>query len=96
MKPPTFATLRELWADLLDYEQRGWVLRDDGRVLCPIHAQVAQCDERGHVVGPWTEHPLDDEIDWRYCQRCGSEFEQRSLHSKGGTLVDRPDDSHDG
>jgi len=76
--PPTFASETELWAALLRPDKNCWVRRDDGRVLCPLHRRVAACEELGHALLPWTEHPLDDELQWRFCRRCGSEFEQRS------------------
>jgi len=74
---PRFASEVEMWDELLRPSLNGWIRLDDGRVLCPIHRGVAECDLDGHQMTPWTEHPLDDELDWRYCRRCGASFEQR-------------------
>ena len=68
-----------LWAELLGPCGEGWVRLDDGRILCPAHYRACRCQEHGHLVSPWTEHPLDDELEWRYCQRCGTRFEQRVI-----------------
>jgi hypothetical protein len=75
--PPRFASEVELWSELLRPSRHGWIRLDDGRILCPNHRRVAECDLDGHQMTPWTEHPLDDELDWRFCRRCGARFEQR-------------------
>jgi hypothetical protein len=62
---------------MLDPSGHGWTRRDDGRVLCKHHSNVAHCDSVGHVVNPWIEHPIDPGLEWRYCELCGSAFEQR-------------------
>lgn len=74
---PRFTSEAELWRQLLSPSEHGWVRRDDGRILCPAHRRVALCDEGDHEMTRWIEHPLDDELDWRFCRRCGAQFEQR-------------------
>ena len=74
---PAFASEREMWEALLSSHQYGWTRRDDGRILCRIHSAVADCDVHGHRKSSWTEHPLDDQLDWRYSIRCGGAFQQR-------------------
>jgi hypothetical protein len=72
---PRFESTENLWRAML---ARGWTRRDDGRVLCPIHTQVADCDRDGHVVTNWMPHPIEpNALEWRYCQRCGANFDQR-------------------
>jgi hypothetical protein len=66
----------EMWAVLED-DEHGWTRRDDGRVLCRIHSHVADCDRDGHRVTPWHAHPIDRGLEWRYCEQCGAQFEQR-------------------
>jgi hypothetical protein len=83
--PPRFANEIELWNHLLQPSIDGWIRLDDGRILCPIHRRVAECELEGHQMKPWTEHPLDDELDWRYCRRCGAGFEQRTTTPAGRT-----------
>jgi hypothetical protein len=68
-----------MWQSLLHPDESGWIRLDDGRVLCPAHRRVAACDRDHHVMLPWHEHPLDDGLAWRYCKRCGGQFEQRIL-----------------
>jgi hypothetical protein len=68
-----------LWAELLGLPDEGWVRLDDGRILCPAHYRASRCQKHGHVLVPWTGHPLDDQLEWRYCHRCGSRFEQRVI-----------------
>ena len=63
MDTPRFSSEQALWSSLLLTHEHGWVLRDDGRVLCDVHRRVVECDEHGHVMTPWAEHPLDDELD---------------------------------
>jgi hypothetical protein len=75
--PPRFSSEIELWAHLLRPSIDGWIRLDDGRILCPSHRRVAECELDGHELTAWTEHPLDEELDWRYCLRCGAGFEQR-------------------
>jgi hypothetical protein len=78
-RPPMFATEDELWAWLYTHpEPSGWVRRDDGRILCPNHRGVADCDEHGHLAANWSAHPLDGDLEWRFCPRCGGKFQQRS------------------
>jgi hypothetical protein len=83
-KPLWFTTLEQLWEAMLDRSGHGWTRRDDGRVLCRHHSAVADCEISGHQICPWAEHPLDAGLEWRYCQRCGSSFEQR-ITSQGAT-----------
>jgi hypothetical protein len=72
---PHFDDEEQLWDVMLgEYE---WTRRDDGRVLCRHHSSVADCDAFGHAVSAWTQHPIEPDIDWRYCTRCGAHFEQR-------------------
>lgn len=75
--PPRYASEAEMWHAMLDPGGSGWTRRDDGRVLCPTHADAAQCDENGHTMTPWTAHPLDERLKWRYCARCGADFAQQ-------------------
>ena len=75
--PPRFRSENELWDALLHPDDDGWIRRDDGRILCPVHRRIAECDEHGHVLSSWTTHPLDDGLEWRSCSRCGAEFAQR-------------------
>ena len=51
--------------------------RDDGRVLCVHHSAVADCEQLGHDVIGWSTHPIEPDLEWRYCDRCGGAFEQR-------------------
>jgi hypothetical protein len=74
---PRFNSERELWQYLFGPDEWGWVRLDDGRILCPAHRRVDQCHRDGHTVSEWTEHPLYDDTEWRYCIRCGARFEQR-------------------
>jgi hypothetical protein len=76
--PPRFTSEIEMWNELLRPSLDGWIRLDDGRILCSLHRRMAECDLDGHQMTPWTEHPLDDELDWRYCHRCGANFEQRT------------------
>jgi hypothetical protein len=83
---PRFASEEQLWATVTAARPYGWTRRDDGRVLCRHHSAVADCDAGGHDVGPWTVHPIGDDLQWRYCQRCGGSFEQRigvEMRSRG-------------
>jgi hypothetical protein len=73
---PPFDSEADMWRQLLG-DVYGWTRRDDGRVLCRAHSGVADCDANGHLIGRWVEHPLDEDLDWRFCTRCGSQFEQR-------------------
>jgi hypothetical protein len=75
---PRFDSEADLWRALLSSDGVGWTRRDDGRILCPAHRGVGICDEDGHVMTLWVMHPLDDELEWRYCETCGARFEQRS------------------
>jgi hypothetical protein len=75
--PPRFTSEIALWDRLMRPSIDDWIRLDDGRILCPIHRKIAECDLDGHEMTPWTEHPLDEDLDWRYCRRCGSQFEQR-------------------
>jgi hypothetical protein len=68
-----------MWAQMLDPLEHGWSRRDDGRILCRRHSEVADCDVWGHQLTLWTEHPLESDFDWRYCGRCGAAFEQRIM-----------------
>jgi len=76
LRAPRFRSEEDLWHALLTAD-RGWIRLDDGRVLCPIHRRVAECDSNGHAVTLWAAHPLDANLAWRCCTRCGSLFEQR-------------------
>ena len=80
-KPPRFPTETALWVNFLSPWSDGWVRLDDGRILCPAHRRIARCDAEGHDLLPWTRHPLDDELEWRYCIHCGAGFEQRIVQS---------------
>jgi hypothetical protein len=68
----------EMWA-VLEGPDYDWTRRDDGRVLCRIHSRVADCDRDGHLDTRWRTHPIDDDLEWRYCERCGAAFEQRII-----------------
>jgi hypothetical protein len=68
---------------LLSSWNDGWTRLDDGRILCPAHRRGSQCDVGGHELTPWTAHPLDDGLEWRYCLHCGSHFEQRIVAPAG-------------
>jgi hypothetical protein len=74
---PVFASERQMWESILSPHRYAWTRRDDGRVLCRHHSAVADCDAHGHQSSPWTEHPLDADLDWRFCPRCGGQFQQR-------------------
>lgn len=76
-RSPLFATQERMWATMLGPDGHGWTRRDDGRILCRHHSAVAGCDLDGHQIDEWSTHPLDDELQWRYCKRCGGEFTQR-------------------
>lgn len=76
--PPRFPSEAALWRNLLSPWNDGWVRLDDGRILCPAHRRSAHCDATGHELTPWTEHPADDGLEWRYCACCGGRFEQRT------------------
>jgi hypothetical protein len=78
---PSFASEHQMWDAILSPHSYAWTRRDDGRVLCRHHSAVADCDAHGHQSSPWTEHPLDDHLDWRFCLRCGGQFEQRIVWS---------------
>jgi hypothetical protein len=80
---PSFGTEQQMWSAILSPHSYGWTRRDDGRVLCRHHSAVADCDADGHQTSPWTEHPLDADLDWRFCVRCGGEFEQRVAWANG-------------
>jgi hypothetical protein len=72
---PRFESTEKLWRVML---ARGWTRRDDGRVLCVIHSHVADCDRDGHEVTDWMPQPIEPTaLEWRYCQRCGANFDQR-------------------
>ena len=72
---PRFRSVEELWRVMLAND---WTRHDDGRVLCPLHSLVAECDRSGHRVTDWLPHPIEpDGIEWRYCDRCGARFDQR-------------------
>ncbi len=74
---PRFTSEADLWHELLRPDERGWIRLDDGRILCPVHRRVAECDRNGNAMSAWIEHPLDDGLKWRFCLRCGSQFGQR-------------------
>jgi hypothetical protein len=74
---PSFASEQQMWNAILSPHGYAWTRRDDGRVLCRHHSAVADCDAHGHQSSKWTEHPLDTDLDWRFCRRCGGQFEQR-------------------
>jgi hypothetical protein len=72
---PRFASPEQLWRTMLN---RGWTRYDDGRVLCPGHSSVAECQRNGHRMSDWAPHPIEpDHIQWRFCLRCGAGFTQR-------------------
>jgi hypothetical protein len=76
-----FASEADMWAVMLG--ECGWSRRDDGRVLCRWHGAVADCDAEGHQLTLWVEHPIEAELDWRFCARCGAQFAQRIAGSPG-------------
>lgn len=80
---PHFASESEARAHLLGATGHGWSQRTDGRPLCASCSRHADCVETGHDMGEWTVHAADDEIEWRYCQHCGGELEER-LTAMGG------------
>ena len=78
---PAYPTSDQLWTALDDL---GWTRRDDGRVLCRLHSAVADCDRDGHRLSPWTQHPIEDDLEWRFCIWCGARFEQRIVSRSCG------------
>jgi hypothetical protein len=78
---PQFRDEADMWDAMLG--EYGWTRRDDGRVLCPHHSAVADCEAAGHTMLRWHEHPIGPKLDWRYCSRCGSAFEQRRRRRDG-------------
>ncbi len=91
--PPRYWSEDDLWASLLRWDDSGWTRRDDGRILCNVHRQLARCEAEGHLEMRWTEHPLDDEMDWRYCPRCGGQFEQRIIRAQPSACRERLSES---
>jgi hypothetical protein len=79
---PVFASERLLWDALLS-DEHSWTRRDDGRILCRAHSQVADCDVHGHELSRWLQHPIEDDLDWRYCRHCGALFDQRITRRAG-------------
>jgi hypothetical protein len=73
---PVFGSRTAMWATLEGFEY-GWSRRDDGRVLCRPHSAVADCDREGHDVTRWYQHPIEPDLQWRHCRRCGAQFDQR-------------------
>jgi hypothetical protein len=66
---PRFTSEAELWKSLIAPDERGWVYRDDGRILCPHHRDVSECQIHGHQLTRWTRHPTDDDLTWRFCSQ---------------------------
>lgn len=62
---------------LLGDSVTGWTQRHDGRLLCATCSRHADCTESGHEMGEWTLHAGDEEIEWRHCQHCGGQIEER-------------------
>lgn len=78
---PVFDSPAHMWATL-EGDDYGWTRRDDGRVLCRIHSDVADCDRDGHQIMSWQQHPIEPGLQWRYCRNCGVALEQR-IHRHG-------------
>lgn len=83
---PVFGSPTKMWATLEGDDYR-WTRRDDGRVLCRIHSEVADCDRDGHQIMSWRQHPIEPALQWRYCRTCGMAFEQRRRHPSAVTGV---------
>jgi hypothetical protein len=74
---PHFASEAEGRRQILGEDGYGWTERADGRLMCRHCSDRADCAEHGHDMGEWTRHAGDAEIEWRYCQHCGGEIEDR-------------------
>ena len=74
---PHFTTEAEARVLLLGEDGRGWTQRADGRLLCSNCSRRADCVEDGHDMGEWVTHAADPEIEWRDCQHCGGQIEER-------------------
>lgn len=54
-----------------------WTLDKHGRALCRHCTAKADCEREGHLYSEWRLHHSDPEVQWRYCERCDSELEER-------------------
>jgi hypothetical protein len=74
---------------LLDPDHFGFRRTPDGRVLCRGCARVAACAAAGHEYTPWHAIPGEPGVELRYCENCGSDFQERHTATDAGGPVGR-------